>query len=280
LQHSSCFASIAAASWRGNRGSSVKYFRRKEVRDVWPDERKMIRAYRTIWKGDPVLRRMYADLWGLAMDHAGPGPVIELGGGAGLIREYYPRVISTDFLPFEGIQLRCDAQALPFRAQSVGSFVCVAFFHHCMNPRSFFSEIARALKPGGRCVIVDPYISLMSRLVFALGTDEAMDLSEPPLPEEQRATTRPLLEANIARATNIFTRHRAEFEAAFPMLRVLEARPVNFLRHIPGGSFPQKSPFPAWTYDIADAVDRLMAPLARHTGIVMRVTLEKTEGTP
>lgn len=253
----------------------MKWFRRKELLQVWEDEPSMMLQYRRIWDSSPVLRRFYRDLWGMAMTEVRDRPVVEIGGGAGLIREYYPEVITSDYHFTPWTNLVCDASRLPFSPESVGSYVAVAFFHHCVNPRRLFEEILRTLVPGGRCVIVDPYFGTIAPLIYRYGTDETFDLTEPPFETEARVSARPLLEANVARATVVFERHRSLFEQTFPSLRIASIEHVNLFRHIAAGSFVQKSPFPDWFYSLTRLLDTALIPVSRYTGICMKVVLEK-----
>jgi len=255
----------------------MKLFRRKQLRQIWADETRMAREYRGIWDSDPVLRRFYRDIWDMSVSQINGAPVVELGGGAGLIREYHPDVITTDLNRFPSTQLVCNATRLPFQSESVGGFLAVAFFHHCVDPKPLFDEVQRALKRGGRFVIFDPYISPLSRLVYALGTEEDCDLAEPPFAAATGRAGVPLLEANIAKATIIFKKYRQLFETTYPSLRIVSVDRINLLRHIVAGSCVQKSPFPSWLYPVAELADRALSPVSALTAVSVRVVLEKVE---
>ena len=253
----------------------MKWFRRKELRDVWSDEAKMTQHYRHIWDNSPVLRRFYTELWDWALEEVHDAPVVELGGGAGLIRTLHPHVVTTDLLPFPWSSLRCDASQLPFADNSVAALLCIGFFHHCVNPHHFFQEIQRVLKPQGRLIIIDPWIAPLSRWVYRLGTDEDLDLNEPPFETSRQTSNAPLLSANVARATNIFGRHADEFQQHFPNLQLVQLQRVNLFRHLIAGSCVQKSPFPTWTYPLASFLDSTLGPLRSLTSMCAKIVLEK-----
>ncbi|MCP4639472.1 MAG: class I SAM-dependent methyltransferase [bacterium] len=255
----------------------LKWFRRAELQPVWADERQMIVHYRKVWKDSPVLRRFYSDVWHWGMQELeARSPVVELGGGAGLIREVYPEVITSDILPFAWTNLVCDASALPLASDSVGGMICTGFFHHCVNPGRLFEEVQRVLRPGGRFIILDPWVTPLGRVIYHFGSEEGLDLDEAPFEEEERTNPRPLLEANIARATVIFKRNRATFEARFPRLKIVKIETANLFRHLAAGSCVQKSPFPPWCYPLASLADRLLHPIRSLTGMSARIVLEKS----
>ena len=46
-------------------------------------------------------------------------------------------------------------EALPLRNAEVDAAICLLVLHHVEDPSAVFAEIARALKPGGRLVVVE-----------------------------------------------------------------------------------------------------------------------------
>ena len=255
--------------------NGMKKFHRKELRDIWYDEPSMVRRYQAIWNGNISLQRLYRHLCSLVMQDVTGNPVVELGGGSGLFREFYPQVKITDINPFPGIDVRCDASKLPLKNDSVGSFVSIGFLHHCVNPRRLFEEIQRTLKPGGRFVLSDPAVTPVSRIIFKYATHEGLDMLEPPFEQVSRQAQHPLLEANIARACIIFEKNRKLFEQNFPGLRIVRIERHNLFRNIISGSFIMKSSFPEWMYPVVSLADTVLHPLNGLLGMLMKVVLEK-----
>ena len=48
-----------------------------------------------------------------------------------------------------------DCEKLPFEDESFDVIICTNSFHHYPNPQSFFDNVKRVLRPGGRVVLQD-----------------------------------------------------------------------------------------------------------------------------
>jgi SAM-dependent methyltransferase len=204
-------------------------------------------ADREAWRTKPLLRRLYREYVRRIQDFL-PNPadrVIEMGGGSGNLREFLPHAISTDIVRCPWLDAVLDAHTLPFRSGEIDAFVGLDVLHHLAYPIRFFSEASRCLRPGGRILLVDPYISLASRIVFALLHPEPVDFSadffdEPPQPVPSCKDPR---EGNQAMATALFWRQRWRFEERFPSLRILACEPVGWVWPLTGGfSYPALIP--------------------------------------
>jgi SAM-dependent methyltransferase len=129
--------------------------------------------HRELWRAKPVLRRVY-EPWFEALLAACPsgGRVLEVGAGPGLLAAHAAgrrpdlRFVSSDLHPARWNSIAADASRLPFVPGRLSAVVGLDVLHHLSDPASFFRESSRVLAPGGRLVLVEPWISPLSFLVY------------------------------------------------------------------------------------------------------------------
>jgi len=129
--------------------------------------------HRRLWRDKPVLARVYAPWFTALLDAAAPGArVLEVGAGPGWLaeaaRERRPdlRWVASDLHPAPWNTLCADAGRLPLAAHSVDAVVGLDVLHHLAAPADFFRESARALRPGGRLALVEPWITPFSWVIY------------------------------------------------------------------------------------------------------------------
>src|SRR5262249_2481278 len=93
-------------------------------------------------------------------------PIVELGGGPGLLKSEAPYVVSTDVVALPWLDIVCDASSLPFRTGTIGGLLMVDFLHHLPKPLLFLAEAGRALQRGGRLAAIEPWISPVSYMIY------------------------------------------------------------------------------------------------------------------
>jgi SAM-dependent methyltransferase len=126
-----------------------------------------VQQHRTIWASRPELRSVYGEFFGRLLSAVGDRtPIVELGAGPGFFKEYCPRLISTDVISTPWVDLVCDGCAMPFAPQSVGALVMLDVLHHLPHPLDFMAEAARVLAPGGVIVMIEPWITPISYLLY------------------------------------------------------------------------------------------------------------------
>jgi Methyltransferase domain/Glycosyl transferase family 2 len=123
--------------------------------------------HRAAWQARPELHAAYREWFDRLLAAAGTRrPVVEIGSGPGFFKAAAPTLVATDVLAGLAVDIRCDAEVLPFRSGSVGAIVMVDALHHLPRPLDFLAEAARALTPGGRLAMVEPWITLPSWILY------------------------------------------------------------------------------------------------------------------
>jgi SAM-dependent methyltransferase len=230
---------------------------------------------REIVSSKPFLRRVYLEWYGLVRDGlpAGPGAVLELGSGAGFLREIVPAVIASEVFPCPGVDLVADGQALPFAEDALRAVAMVDVLHHLPDCRRFFAEAARCVRPGGAILAVEPWVSGWSRLVFARFHHEpfrpdAADWAFPP--------AGPLSGANQALPWILFHRDREAFERTFPEWTVELVRPFMPFRYVASGGVGLRALAPEWSYPAVAAFERILEPWMGRLAMFAFVVLRRT----
>src|SRR5438552_524932 len=142
------------------------------------------------WRSNAAVRQQYGDWYGkvraLLPDPA-PGPLVELGSGPGFAKSFIPELLLTDVVRAPWHDGEMGAEALPFADGTLGGLVLFDVLHHLSSPASFFAEAIRALAPGGRIVLCEPYVSPLSFPVYKLFHDEPVRMAVDPLADAEPA---------------------------------------------------------------------------------------------
>ena len=91
-------------------------------------------------------KSFYRDL--LARINAIPskGKIVELGSGASFLKRYKPNIITSDVLPYEGVDLVFSALDMPFSDNSLSALLMIDVLHHIKDSRLFFRKQVDVLK--------------------------------------------------------------------------------------------------------------------------------------
>ena len=161
-------------------------------------------------RASPLWRLAEADLRGSL---SGRGAVDRARIGHLHVAPACPRVEPTDVEQTPWVSEVVDAEALPYASASLANLVLVDVFHHLARPARFFDEAVRALAPGGRIVVLDPYCSPVSTPGVRALPSRAHRLTAEPFEDDVSIAAEPLA-SNQARATLAFFRHDGELARA------------------------------------------------------------------
>jgi SAM-dependent methyltransferase len=195
--------------------------------------------FRAVWERKPALRAVYRDHYRLMAAWSRPGRTVEVGAGAGSLKDSMPGVLSSDIVPADWLDILLDAQTLPFASGSLTNVVGVDVLHHIEYTRRFLVEAQRALEPGGRVVVVEPAITPVSWLAFKLSHPEPVRLRVDPLADGLPNPTKHPFASNQAIPTLLAGRHRSRLEREVPQLRVVHRQRLSpFAYPLSGGYRP------------------------------------------
>jgi SAM-dependent methyltransferase len=188
-----------------------------------------------------------------------PGPTLEIGGGPGYYKEEQPDIVSSDILPTRWLDLVADCQQIPFADASFANIVGLDVFHHIGDPLNFLCETQRVLRPGGRLVLVEPWITPFSYLVYRYMHQEDCFLSWQP--GDTLGNDKDPFEANGAQPFLVFQRHWQRVEPSVPSLRVRQIERFSLFAYLLSFGFKPLNLLPAPFYPVVSSMERLSQPL-------------------
>lgn len=205
-----------------------------------------LRVQEASWNARPLVRALYVRWFEEVCASLAnvTGRCIEIGSGIATLPQTCPRVEPTDVEPTPWVSQVVDAEALPYDDGALANLVLVDVFHHLARPARFLDEAVRALAPGGRIVLLEPYCSPISTRAYKRFHHERTDLTAAPFDDDVSIADAPLA-SNQARPTLVFFRHADELVERWPLLRIVERRRLALLAYPLSGGFTGRQLVPA-----------------------------------
>lgn len=198
---------------------------------------------------------------------------IEIGSGSSKLYEHISGLIRSNIIFIKKNDIAFSAYQIPFMDGSVGNIILIDVLHHLHDPHAFFREAERVLKPGGRILICDPYLSTLSYPIWKYLHPENCDCNH--LGFNKQGKINPLIDANSANASLLFFSDKDPFSKICRCLTVKKTvLHSKFHYWIAGGySFPQF--LPTVFAPLIDLVERVLAPFDKWLASFMFVIIEK-----
>lgn len=233
----------------------MKLLMYKELRDNFRSDKKRIQIFRKIWRRKAVLRRIYFDKWSKMMSYADKkGKVLEIGSGPGMFKQFCPRAVLLDVIKNPWIDVVGDGVHLPFRKSSIETIIFVDVLHHVRDPIAFLKEAQRVLKPGGRIIFEEPYVSKFSYWVYRFhheGLDSNCDKKN-----YQLDTSKKALEADLAIPTIMFGRDFKRVMRLVPGFKLIKKEKGDYFLHLLFGNFSYHQFLPSFMYRPLQLVEK------------------------
>jgi len=246
-----------------------------EIKDL--DEPDNIHLLRQIIKRKPFLlktyKSFYQDLIDKIQDAPTDGELVELGSGASFLKQEMPCIITSDVLPYAGVDRVFSALNMPMATDSISAFVMIDVLHHIKDSRKFFREANRCLKTGGKIIMIEPANTVLSRFIYKNFHHEPFNTKGEWGFEEGG----PLSGANMAIPWIIFCRDRSSFQQEFPELRICTLQTHTPFRYLLSGGLSLRQLLPSWSYSLIFWLEKLLTPFNNQLGLFMTVELEKTD---
>jgi SAM-dependent methyltransferase len=168
-----------------------------------------------------------------------------------------------------------DAHAIPFKEESLDNIVLFDVLHHLAAPAVFFRELERVLRPKGRAILMEPYVSRMSFPVYRFLHAEGMKWDTDPLLDQPFERKGPF-EGNQAVPTLIFQKQRQRFLDAFPKLNIIREQTMDILLYPLSGGFHNPSLCPRMLWGVFGSAEDLLNPLSDYLALRLFLVLEKS----
>ena len=185
--------------------------------------------------------------------------ILEVGSGTSPLKQFLPNVIASDVLDLDYLDLVFDSHDIDrldaVRDESLDVITLTNVLHHLKSPIEFLNRAAKKLKPDGKVIATEPFLSLLSTLIYRYLHHEPVDLqiAEPEL-ENVRG---PLASANSALPWLIFYRRRDWLERLNEKYDVhrLSLRSFSALSYMMTGGISRRFPIPSALYSLIFPID-------------------------
>ena len=165
---------------------------------------------------------------------------------------------------------------LPFRQNSLGNIIFIDVLHHLANPALFLSEAQRVLQNNGRLIMLEPYISPFSYIIYNYFHHEDVDFKidvwnrRIALNNKKKA-----FDGNSAIPTIMFSKEIKKFQKEFPNLKVIKKERLTFILYPLSGGFDRKSFVPASMMKYIGFIEKIFRPFGFIFALRTFVVIEK-----
>ena len=220
------------------------------------------------------LEQIYIDWYKLIREEISgkDGYVLEIGSGAGFLDEYVQPIIKSEILYLSNMDVILDASKMPFNQPGIASVVMTDVFHHLPNPSNFLQEMVRILPIGGRMVMIEPWVSKWSRIIYPRFHHEPF---RPDMTGWEFPSNGPLSGSNQALPWIVFERDQQKLKGEFPQLKIIKVQPMMPFRYLVSGGVSLRSLMPGWSTPFWRWFENLFTSVMAKWGMFSLIVVEK-----
>ncbi|MDD4082623.1 MAG: class I SAM-dependent methyltransferase [Sphaerochaetaceae bacterium] len=234
--------------------------------------------HQKIWKEKKILREIYAEWYNKIIFNLSnvSGKTLELGSGTGNFKEYKPDIISSDIDSQPWLDISFDAHKIPYNNSYLANIVMIDVLHHLSDPIKFFHEAHRVLKKKGRIIMIEPYPSPISSIVYKLFHPEPFIFNVNIFGGKGNFKEKKPWESNQAIPYLIFFKNLKSFDKIFSnKFNITKKDVFSFILYPLSGGFENKQLLPTSLIPVAKLSEILLKPFKNLIAFRCIIVLEK-----
>lgn len=234
--------------------------------------------HKKTWENKKIIRVLYKEWYNIIISDLNltPGKTIELGAGTGNFKEFKPDVISSDIEYCSWLDMCFDAHDMPFNDFEIENIVMIDVFHHLSNPIKFLNEAFRILNNKGRIIILEPFPSLFSLIVYKIFHPEPFMFSIDYFNMEEVNKKNPW-DSNQAIAYLIFYKELKKFNKYFhDKFRIIIKKKLSCILYPLSGGFEKRQLIPDLLIPFFKFLEYILIPFRFLLAFRCYIVIEKT----
>lgn len=225
-------------------------------------------------KQKKILYNLYLDFYKYLKKTKHPkGKVVEIGSGGGFMKEVFPDVVTSDVIKGPDIDLVFSATNMPFKKGSISAFLLFDVFHHIKDPEKALQEMYRCLKKGGKIVMIEPFVSPLSFIIFRFLHPEKTGFNT--RGNWYVSGTGRMSDANPAIPWIIFIRDKDLFNKKFPGYRINKIFSHTPFKYLISGGLSKYQLLPTGFCGIIDKIEKKVSHFNKYISMFMTIEIEK-----
>ncbi len=233
---------------------------------------KTLKLHKEIIEKKGFLHNLYVDFYNILLStNTISGKKVELGSGAGFIKEINPKVITSDVIAGKGIDLVFSASKMPFKSSSISTFYMLDTFHHIKDAEMALKEMSRCLKPNGKIIMIEPFNTPWGKFIYTNFHYEDFDVNGS---WKIKGSGR-LSDANDALPWIVFVRDKTIFQKKFPKLKIKKTHIHTPISYLISGGLTKPQFLPTFSYKIIRFIEKLLDPFQKYLGMFATIEIVK-----